>query len=154
MAHDPEERSRTKQSEAAACDINNIMLKYRNGGELQHINKALAHFGDFSTGQDFTDAYTSIAQAEHAFAELPAHIRDEFGNNPEAFLYKMQDADFVKRLEEMGAYDPEAGVVQNTLKSETVLDTEPEAGSVEVPGTEPPAATKLPIQGGSVQGGE
>lgn len=85
MERDPLELVYTKQSMKNECDINKIMEKYRNGGEIQHVNRAQAQYGDFSSGVDFTRAYTAIAKAEGAFAELPAHIRDLFGNDPEVF---------------------------------------------------------------------
>ena len=153
-AHDPREKSRTKQSESAACDINNIMKKYALGGEIQHVNRAQAHYGDFSSGQDFTDAYTAIAQAEAGFAELPAHIRDMFGNNPETFLYQLEDPEFRAKLVEAGVLDEEVGPIENQIKSAPVLDEKPEDRSVENAGKASTDTPELPKPDGSVQGGE
>ncbi len=141
---DPNEEVRVKQSETDACDINKLMERYRNGGELQHINKAQAQYGDFSSGQSFTDAYTAIAKAENAFAELPAHIRDKMGNDPEVFLYKMEDPAFQKEMSDLGVYDLEAGPIQAIIKSPPILDAEPTPGSPEIPGQTPSSAAKPP----------
>lgn len=101
------------------------MEKYRNGGELQHINKAMAQFGDFSSAIDFSQALTSVAKAEAAFAALPAYARDMMGNDPEAFLYKMENPEFAKRFVALGLLDPEAGPVESEPKSVTVLEHKP-----------------------------
>ncbi len=135
-----------KQSESDACDINKLMERYRNGGEIQHINRAQAQYGDFSSGQDFTDAYTAISKAERAFSELPAHIRDKFGNNPEVFLYKMEDPEVQLQMSKLGVFDPEAGPIQEIIKSSTVLDTLETDRNVAVSGPAPDGEAKLPQQ--------
>lgn len=151
--HDPNEIPRVQQSARDECDINNIMLKYRNGGEIQHINAAQARFGDFSSGQDYTDAYTAIANAEHAFSELPAYIRDMFGNNAETFLYKLEEPGFLEKLEALGVYDAEAGPVHRPIKSAPVLDEEPAPGGPEVPREASDNEAKPP-QPNPITGGE
>lgn len=159
-AHDPGEVPLVKQSMSAECDINKIMEKYRLGGEIQHVNKAQGHYGDFSSGQEFTQAYTAIAEAEAGFAELPAHIRDLFGNNAETFLYKMEEDEFREDLVKAGVFDEEAGVLNKPLKSAAILDQEPQGGSLEAsrstPGSpaQPPDTEKLDEPDSPVQGGE
>jgi len=153
-SHDQDEVPMVKQSEAAACDINNIMKKYELGGEIQHINKAVARYGDFSTGQDFTQAYTAVAQAEAAFDALPAHIRDKFGNNPEVFLYKMEDPEFRKQLELDGVYDPEAGPNHEPMKSDAVLATVEADRKLAVERQTSEAKAPVSKPDGTVQGGE
>lgn len=146
----------TIQSAKDECDINQIMNRYRLGGEINHVNRAQAHYGDFSSGQDFTTAYTRIANAEQAFAELPAHIRDMFGNDPEAFLYKMEDPEFRKKLEEENVFDQEVGPIANELKRAPILDKVKETGDTqtsretsdsEAKSTQP-APSESKIQGG------
>lgn len=144
----------TQQSAKDECDINKIMERHRNGGELQHINKALAQYGDFSSGLDFTQAYTAIAKAEAAFAALPAYARDYMGNDPEVFLYKCAEPDFLALMEKEGLYDPEAGPVEHTPKSPPVLESQSASGNNQSPvaGTapEPASIAGKPPEGGAV----
>lgn len=158
IKRNPNEVPLVKQSETAACDINRIMEKYRNGGELQHINKAQGQYGDFSSGLDFTEAYTAIAKAENAFYDLPAHVRDRMGNNPEVFLYKMEDPDFQKEMSDLGVYDQEAGPILTEPKSAAALDPVPTPGGPEIPGETPHSEAKLPQpatkDSSPIQGGE
>lgn len=144
MPRNPEEPVRVKQSEKDACDINKLMERYRNGGEIDHINRAQGQYGDFSSGQSFTDAYTAISKAENAFAVLPAHIRDKFGNNPEVFLYKMEDPKVQKEMSDLGVFDPEAGPIVEEPKSAPILDPEPTPRSTPLSGTPPENEAKPP----------
>lgn len=146
----------TIQSAKDECDINKIMARFALGGEINHINRAQAHYGDFTNAVSFSDAYTAVANAEQAFAELPAHIRDLFGNDAEAFLYKLDDPEFVKKLEAAGVYDPEVGPIANQLKSTSVLDPVTQNRNLETSGptsggeakSPHPPEGKSPIQGG------
>lgn len=144
IKRDPNEVPLTKQSERDACDINKLMERYRNGGEIQHINKALAQYGDFSSGLSYSEAYTAIAKSENAFAELPAYIRDKMGNDPEVFLHKMEDPAFQLEMSKLGVFDLEAGPIHTTPKSVTSLAPQPNPGSPEVPGTPPTSEAKSP----------
>ncbi len=154
---DPEHPGQTVQSAKDECDINKIMARFALGGEINHINKAQAHYGDFSNAQSFSDAYTAVANAEQAFAELPAHVRDMFGNDAEAFLYKLDDPSFVAELERLGIYDKEVGPIENELKSPPVLDKIPETGDAQTSGEAPDSeakSTQSPTSESPVQGGE
>lgn len=154
---DPEHPGQTVQSQKDECDINKIMSRFALGGEINHINKAQAHYGDFSNALSFSDAYTAVANAEQAFAELPAHIRDLFGNDAEAFLYKLEDPEFVKKLEDLNVYDEEVGPIANKLKSAPVLDTQPKTGDGDASGTAPDSeaeSPQSPTGESPIQGGE
>ncbi len=123
MPYDQDEQVRVKQSQKDECDINKIMERYRNGGELQHINKVLGQYGDFSSGQDFSDACLHVAKAEAAFAELPAYARAAMGNDPKEFLHRMEDPEQLKKWEQLALYDPDAGPI---VEPEPPKPAEPE----------------------------
>lgn len=81
---------RTVQSEAAACDINNIM-KNRDKGLPVLVSDLKAQFGDFTNIPDFHTAMGMIAQAQQGFDSLPALTRERFDNKPEKFVSFFMD---------------------------------------------------------------
>lgn len=115
-------KGKTKQSFKDECDINLIMKKHENGGESQHINKALETYGDFTKSGDFTSAHLAVKRAEEGFAALPAHVRDAMGNDPRNFLAKCEDPEYLDNFTKMGVYDPHAApelpVMPETPKKE------------------------------------
>lgn len=79
------EKSRTKQSEAAECDVNNIVAKARQNGFMPPPTSE-GQYGDFSDPMDYQAAMDLVLQAKEQFEELPAAVRSRFANDPKAFL--------------------------------------------------------------------
>lgn len=75
----------TKQSFAEECDINTIMRKYNNSGEMPAINIQAPQYLD-ATGFDFQAAMQFTAGAQSLFNELPSAVRNRFNNDPAQFL--------------------------------------------------------------------
>lgn len=82
----PVGESKTIQSDAAACDINRMMRKYQQTGQLEGVPDGKLFYGDFSDVDDFMMAQESIRNAGLAFAALPAEIRARFQNSPAQLL--------------------------------------------------------------------
>lgn len=121
------EASRTKQSQADECDINKLMAKYQRTGELTHINRSIASYGDFSNTDDYLTASLKLMAADRAFAELPAAIRAKFANDPKQFVAFVEDEENYEEAFEMGLIDPEAIPVPRTQpKAEIPPETPPE----------------------------
>jgi len=81
----PEFSRWTKQSFAEECDINTIMRKYNNSGEMPAINIQAPQYLD-ATGFDYQEAMQFTAGAQSLFNELPSAIRNRFNNDPAQFL--------------------------------------------------------------------
>lgn len=96
------EQCPTKQSEAEACDINNIMARYQATGLLPEIQRREPSFGDFSTMETLQEAMAIVAQANSQFAALPSAVREKFANNPAEFLKFVDDPKNNDALVEMG----------------------------------------------------
>lgn len=96
----PKGESRTKKSFAKQCDINTIMKNAARTGTISHLAKYQPVYGDFSDF-DYEQAVTRVAEANSMFAELPAEVRNEFGNNPARFLSFIADPANVDRLHEV-----------------------------------------------------
>ena len=123
--------SRTKQSDADACEINNIMAKYLRTGAITHFNKHNPQYGD-ATGPDFQTAMNIVTSAQTMFDELPSNIRNRFQNDPAAFLDFVQDEGNTAEMAELG--------LTNSPVQATNLDSEnaPEP-ALETEGREEPS---------------
>ncbi len=93
--------SRTKQSFAKECEINNIMAKYQKTGAIAHINQHGPNY-DFATSIDFSEAMRLVVTAQDMFDGLPSSIRNRFANDPAQFLDFVQDADNEAEMRQMG----------------------------------------------------
>jgi len=104
------EPSMTKQSEMAACDINNIVREFTKTGQVSHIN-ALAQQGQFMDlpdSLDYAEAINIALEAQSAFDALPAQVRARFDNDPEKFLGFLHDPKNHDEAIELGLVIPPA----------------------------------------------
>lgn len=105
LIFDPKvEPSRTKQSEAAACDINNIMARYQRTGVIDHVAKWGARYGEVPA-IDFQTAMNIIREGDQMFADLPSTVRERF-TGPGDFLAFVQDPANHDALSALGLTDP------------------------------------------------
>lgn len=78
--------SRTKQSFAAECDINNIMKRFHQTGLVSHVNQFQGSYEDVSRGLDYRESLDVLERGKQAFASLPSKLRAKFHNDPGEFL--------------------------------------------------------------------
>lgn len=102
----PSGKTRTKQSMAAECNINNIMAKYQKTGAISHLNTHGAQY-DFATSIDFSDAMRLVTTAQEMFNGLPSSIRTRFANDPAQFLDFVQNADNEAEMRKLGLLEQE-----------------------------------------------
>lgn len=91
-------RRLVKQSMAGESDINEIMKKWHATGMLPQSGRQ-PKYGDFSTGQDFTQAMNAVRDMEESFEQLPSAVRRVCHNNPAVFLElvaKPESREFLK----------------------------------------------------------
>jgi len=92
----------TKQSMSKECDINLIMDKYKKTGTVNFLNSQEAIYTDDMVDIDFHEAMTVIADANNMFAQMPAHLRKEFKNDPGNFLEAVHDPEQAQRMFDLG----------------------------------------------------
>lgn len=97
-----EDPGQVQQNMAQETDINYIMAKYQRTGELRHVSTMAAEYGDFSNAPDYKTAMEQILAADALFMELPAAVRDRFGNDPAAFIEFATDKDNIEELRKLG----------------------------------------------------
>lgn len=84
--------SKAKQEFGVESDINVIMKRYITTGQLpMWVQNAQPVFADVSEIGDFADVLRRVTAAKEAFAQLPAHVRSRFQNQPEQLVEFLQD---------------------------------------------------------------
>jgi len=102
----PENSRWTKQSFKDECDINRIMARYQDTGQLPNVNEMPAQYLD-ATAFDYQMHMQFIAGAQSMFEELPSALRNRFQNDPGEFLDFCSNEKNRPELAEMGLLRPE-----------------------------------------------
>lgn len=79
------EIGRVKPEFKKSCDVNEILKRYSQTGRINAMVKQPA-FIDVSDVTEYQESLNIVIKAQQTFAELPAKVRDRFGNNPENFM--------------------------------------------------------------------
>lgn len=95
------DETRTVQSEAESCEINNIMAKYERTGVLEHAREG-GRYEDLPAPMEYQEALNRVMEAEQSFDGLPAGVRKEFDNDPTKFLSFVENPENVDRMIELG----------------------------------------------------
>ena len=134
--------SRTHQSFAAECDINNIMKKYEKTGLITHVKEYGRRYGDFLGAPDYHTACNQVREAEEMFLTVPASVRAKFGNDPAQFLAFVQDEENRDAMREMGLLDERPlQAVEEALEGADVVGGPPDPTPASSPEAEPEPAS-------------
>lgn len=121
---------RTRQSEAAACDINNIVERYHKTGVLPVVNRQM-WFMDVSEVGDYRSALEQVERGEKAFMQLPPKVRARFMNDPAEFLDFTSDPANREEMVEMGLIEDVSGVPPEKPAEPDKVETPPADGPPE-----------------------
>ncbi len=91
----------TEQSQAAECDINNIMARFTKNQNIDHLQKYESQYGEQSS-TSLHEALNVVTSAQTMFNELPAKTRDRFKNDPGEFLDFVQDEKNHQEMYDLG----------------------------------------------------
>lgn len=94
--------SRTKQSFAKECDINQILARYRKTGLLDHVRANPGVFADVSKIEDFHGMTQKIRFAQESFEQLPADLRNRFNNDPGRLIAFVADKSNIDEAIKLG----------------------------------------------------
>lgn len=117
--------SLTRQSEAKAADINNIVKKARKTGYLPVVD-AQPIDTSVPSPQSYHDAMNLVASAQQQFEQLPSQVRTEFENNPAKLLEALQDPAQEAKLQDLGILAPPPPAEVLETPSEPVPEPVPE----------------------------
>nr|QJB18899.1 MAG: internal scaffolding protein [Microvirus sp.] len=110
-----DEVSLTKQSDAAACDINNIMAPYARMDMRDLLQSNPGQYLDLTDAKTYHESMNIVVEAQAAFEALPANIRKKFGNDPENFLEFCSNPDNADEMVELGLAEAPADLPATTL---------------------------------------
>lgn len=96
--------SLTDQSQAAECDVNNILKRFQQTGILPGVDTK-AVFQDVSNVPDYHAAMDIVINAERQFSSLDAHVRKRFNNDPAEFMEFIHDPKKAAEAVKLGLYD-------------------------------------------------
>lgn len=102
---DPSRGGRTRQSEAAACDVNLIVAAHRRGIVPAHVSSRVASYG-FAPAETFRECMERVREAREVFDSLPSATRKFFHNDPGAFVEFAADPANVAKLVELNLAVP------------------------------------------------
>lgn len=80
----------TQQSFKEDADINVLLERFKVTGVLPQ-GVVVPSYGDFTGVSDYRTAVEAIRQAENAFTDLPANVRQRFDNDPQKFMEFFND---------------------------------------------------------------
>lgn len=100
-----EGESETRQEFAKETDINTIMKRYEKTGQITHLASRIPWYGDATEITDYKSAWDAVIQAQEAFEELPARIREKFENDPQKLIEALQDPQQEEKLVELGVLE-------------------------------------------------
>lgn len=101
------EHTLTRASEAAACDINNIMRRFEKTGILPE-GKAPPYFGDVSQIGDYRTMQHQMIAAQNLFDQLPLETRQLFDHSVAALLDFVADPANKSYAQELQLLPPDA----------------------------------------------
>lgn len=124
------DKSRTRQSHAKDCDINQIMAKFQRTGSIDHVATHGARYANIES-IDYHTAMNLTRDAEQMFDDLPSSLRKKFENLPGNFMDFVQDPDNLEEMDTLGLLNDEAS---------QRLQAQREAANAAPPTPEPPPA--------------
>lgn len=118
------DETRTQQQFKEETDINTIVERFGLTGELPS-DVVVPMTGDFTeVVSDYQSALNLVREAEAAFMELPAKVRDRFANDPQRLQEFVENADNREEAAKLGLLVPPP-VVQEPLAVRVVPDVSP-----------------------------
>ena len=115
----------TEQNHRDACDVHHIVRRYDQTGLIQHVNTAVAQYGDFTEVNEYQESLNTVIRAQDAFDQLPAKIRAKFNNDPGEFFEFATNPDNLQEMIDLGLAEKMAE--PQPMKVEVINKDEPAA---------------------------
>lgn len=97
-----EGESLTQQHMKEECDIRAIIKRHDRTGIIEHVNRGVAQYGDYSEVNEYREALDLVNSAMESFEGLPSDIRKMFDNDPGEFFEFATNPDNAERMVELG----------------------------------------------------
>lgn len=93
------------QNQKDEADINVIVRNFGLTGKVPQ-NVRMPTYGDFEFVGDYKDALHAIKEADRAFYEMPAEVRNRFDNDPALFVDFCSDPANLDEARKLGLAPP------------------------------------------------
>lgn len=110
--------SKTDQSQKEACDVNNIMSRYKKTGQITHLAKKQGVYADLTQISDLQSAIQQVQQAKTAFMTLPAELRAQLNNDPAKLVEFLQNPKNDELAIKYGLKDAPPPTIRETPKTQ------------------------------------
>lgn len=98
----PEGKSLTQQHFKDEVNVINIIKKHDRTGIIEHVQRGMAQYGDFSQVNEYRENLDFVINAQNQFMQLPADVRKKFANDPGTFFEFATDPKNEAAMQEMG----------------------------------------------------
>lgn len=133
---------KTHQSFRDECDINKVLERWMRSGALEHVQKRVPTWGDFTGAVDFKTAHDAVHEASEAFMTLGSDVRAKFANNPAELLAFLRDESNREEAIELGLIEaPVEAASPQVPVSEAVLAPVSSDASTNPPESPPAPST-------------
>lgn len=102
-----QDKSLAQQHMKDECDINYLMERYTVTGEVPQLVMPPLQ-GDFTNAPTYQEALNRMIEADRAFMQMPAKIRNQFENDAGQFVAFCSDEKNRDQLRQWGLWSPEA----------------------------------------------
>lgn len=119
---DPVGETLTQQHFKKATDIVEIIKKHDRTGIIEHVARGVRQYGDYSEVNEYREALDMVTNANASFMELPADIRQMFGNDAGAFFEFATDPKNEQEMVKLGlakSSEPDAADLLPTAEPDT-----------------------------------
>lgn len=100
------DETRTQQQFGEECDINTIVERFGITGKLP-VNLRVPLEVEFTEVFDYQTSLNKLIEADTAFMQMPANVRERFGHDAGAFVAFVSDPNNLDECRKMGLAAPE-----------------------------------------------
>ena len=122
----PSGESLTQQHFAKDADVRNIIKQYDRTGLIANVARGVAQYGDYSEVNEYRESLDMVNRANDNFMQLPAEIRQMFGNDAGTFFEFATNPENEKKMIELGLKEAPV-VIEETPKKAKKEAPEPPA---------------------------
>lgn len=97
-----EGESKTRQEMKNQTDINVLMKKYGQTGQIHHLAKGIPFYGDVTNITDYKSALDAVNSANDAFKSLPSELRNRFSNDPTNLIDFLNNPSNLEEAQKLG----------------------------------------------------
>lgn len=117
-------KSMTQQNFKKETDVNSILERYRQTGQINHVRSGSPSYGDFTQVGDYHESINRVIYAQEQFMALPAVVRKRFGNDPAALVEFLSNEKNYEEALQLGLLSPEAVAAHKTTTNKTTTKNE------------------------------